>query len=181
MRHRQQDAGRCCEHGSDASGFQKEAAHLWRLSQNDCRARSRHRADCAARSLARAHYDRSGQSRHRYLGAKADQRGCPRRAGDGRSRPRSRPCRAGWFAAPQHPSHCRSARPFHPGREARQNRTGGNLLLLPHARHGKSARHRTAAQPRLRNVDGARPHASVQFAGCIRAVGEPSWSTATAS
>ena len=57
----------------------------------------------------------------------------------------------------------------------------GNLLLLPHARHRKSARHRRAGKPRLRNLDRPSPHAPLQRTRAIRGAGERSWNTATAS
>ena len=43
----------------------------------------------------------------------------------------------------------------HPGRQARQGRAGRGLLLLSHAGTRQPARHRSAGQPRLRDVDRA--------------------------
>ena len=49
--------------------------------------------------------------------------------------------------------------------QARQDRPGRDLLLLPHAGPRESARHRPAGLPRLRNVDRPGPDAAVQQAG----------------
>ena len=49
-------------------------------------------------------------------------------------------------------------------RQARQDRPGRDLLLLPHARDRESARHRAAGEPRLRDVDRPRADAAVQQA-----------------
>ena len=65
--------------------------------------------------------------------------------------------------------------------QARQDRPGRDLLLLPHAGQRQPARHQAARVPRLRDVDRPGPDAAVQRAGPPAAAGGRSWSTATAS
>ena len=48
--------------------------------------------------------------------------------------------------------------------QARHHRAGRDLLLLPHARDHRAARHGAAAQPRLRDVDRAGADAPLQLA-----------------
>ena len=57
-------------------------------------------------------------------------------AGDARGRAQAQPRRAGRHAAPQHAAPGRKRKTHRQRRQARQNRAGRNLLLLPHARHG---------------------------------------------
>ena len=69
----------------------------------------------------------------------------------------------------------------HQGGQARQDRPGRDLLLLPHARQRQPAGHQAAGEPRLRDVDRPGADAAVQPPGPSARAGGRSWSTATAS
>jgi hypothetical protein len=84
-------------------------------------------------------------------------------------------------AAPQHAAFDRSARPDRQGRQIGHGRPGRDLLLLPHARHG-----RIRPTPRRPNIwitkCGPAPRrCAPTTAWSIRAAGARSWNTATAS
>ena len=82
------------------------------------------------------------RGRGRRLRAEADQRGRGRRPGDARRRAQAQARGAGRHAAPQHAAPDRSARHDRQGGQARQDRPGGDLLLLPHARAARTRRTR---------------------------------------
>ena len=104
------------------------------------------------------------RSRRRRLRAEADQRRRRRGPGDAGRRAQAPARRAGRHPAPQHAAPHRGPRPDHPRRQARQDRPGRDLLLLPHAEQRQPARHQAARLPRLRDVDRPGADAALQLA-----------------
>ena len=93
----------------------------------------RHRPRRHARPLARPADDRRRRGGGRRLRAEADQRGRGRGPGDARRRPQAQARRAGGHAAAQHAAPDRGPRPGRQRGQAREDRPGRDLLLLPHA------------------------------------------------
>ena len=140
-----------------AASLQENPAHLRRLSRDAQGERPRHRPDRHPGPLARPAHDRGRRSRRRYLRPEADQHRRQRGKGHAGRRPQAPAGRAGRHPAPQHAPPDRGPRPHHPRRQARQDRPGRNLLLLPHAKQRKPARHRSPRIPRLEMWTGPAP------------------------
>ena len=104
-----------------------------------------------------------------------------RRPSDARRRAQAQARRADRHATPQHAAPDRSARPHHSRGQARQIGLRRDLLLLPHARHRKSARHRTRPPISITKCGPAPRRCAPTTSSSIRAVGGRSWNTATAS
>ena len=136
VRRGQADAGRGRRDGGRPAGVEEEAAHLRRLPRDAQGEGPRHRADRHARPLARPADDRRRRGRGRRLRAEADQRRRGRGPGDAGRRAEAQAGGAGGHAAPQHAAPDRGPRPDHPRGQARPDRAGRDLLLLPHARRG---------------------------------------------
>ena len=159
----------------------KKPAHLRRLPRDAQGEGPRHRPGRHARPLARPADDRRRRGRGRRLRAEADQRRRRRGPGHGRRRPQAQAGRAGRHPAAQHAAPDRGPRPDHQGRQARQDRPGRDLLLLPHA-----ATAATRPTPRRRRTSTTRCGPARRRCGpttrwSTRAAGGRSWSTATAS
>ena len=147
---------------SRAAGVPQKAAHLQRLSHDARREGPRYCPGGHAGPLARARHDRRREGRRACVLPEADLRGCGGRPGDARRRAQVQTRGADRHAAPQHAAPDRSARPHRARGEARQDRAGGNLLLLPHAQRDQSARYGAARVSRLQHVDRPRAHAPLQ-------------------
>ena len=159
----------------------KTPAHLRRLPRDAQGEGPRHRPDRHARPLARPADDRRRRGRGRRLRPEADQRRRGRGPGDARRRPQAQAGRAGRHPAPEHAAPDRGPRPDHPRGEARQDRPGRNLLLLPHA--ATTATRPTPIRPTTstRRCGPARPRCGRTTRSSIPGAGGRSWSTATAS
>ena len=159
----------------------KKPQDLRRLPRDAHGEGPRHRPDRHARPLARPAHDRRGRGRRRRLRAEADQRRRGRGPGHARRRAQAPAGRAGGHPAPEHAAPGRGARPDHQGRQARQDRPGRDLLLLPHANARQPAR-----LPRRPSTSTTRCGPAPRRCGrtirwSIPAAGGRSWSTATAS
>ncbi len=163
MRRRHPDARGGGRHRCDAPAVEEEAADIHGLPRDAQGARPGHRHRGHAGPLACAADDRGRQGGDGRLGPEARQRGHRGGPGDGRRGAQVQARGAGRHAAAEHSAPDQRARQGDQGRQARHDRPGGGLLLLPDAGDAEPSGHGAAGESRLRDVDRSGPDAPLQL------------------
>ena len=161
---------------STPSGIQKEAAHVFRLSQDARGKRSRYRPDGNSRSLARSQGHRGHRSGRRCVVQKPIS--VSRGSGDPSRRPKT-PARGTVGTQRRSTPHLVEARDDH--RRRQSGKVGQvEIYCYYHMRTNQSSGHTPPAHLDYEMWTGPAPLRPYNRR-CIRAGGAPSWSTATAS